>query len=352
MRLDFGIPNDIPDARRDRDSERRPSEASHTPRSIPALPPTPLERRREIMKEQASNKRPLGISKSTRQRGPDRPRSERKRELSPERQLEVQRRIGRDHLPPRYLGLQIRPEEVRLLTEVGRLRVITARDLSETVYRGQKGQLSRDLQFLRDKDLISTDFVNARRDGRLKKVERIEVVTLTRTGRALVRQSGELRPDQEVYAGLVKRREVEHDSQIYRAYLKEAGRIERLGGKNPRIALDFELKAKVQRAIYHERKANPERDLQEIRQQVADEIKLPVVDGQIQIPDARIEYELDQGARTAFSDIEVATAAYRPGHLRAKAQAGFRIYASSRDRSRLSAQIEGEHHMLDRILDL
>ena len=196
MRLDFGIPDDIPDARRDRDSERRPSEASHTPRSIPALPPTPLERRREIMKEQASNKRPLDISKSTRQRGPDRPRSERKRELSPERQLEVQRRIGRDHLPPRYLGLQIRPEEVKLLTEVGRLRVITARDLSETVYRGQKGQLSRDLQFLRDKDLISTDFVNARRDGRLKKVERIEVVSLTRTGRALVRQSGELRPDQ------------------------------------------------------------------------------------------------------------------------------------------------------------
>ena len=183
MRLDFGIPDDIPDARRDRDSERRPSEASHTPHSIPALPPTPLELRREIMKEQASKKRPLDISKSTRQR-PDRPRSERKRELSPERQLEVHRRIGRDHLPPRYLGLQIRPEEVKLLTEVGRLRVITARDLSETVYRGQKGQLSRDLQFLRDKDLISTDFVNARRDGRVKKVERIEVVTLTRTGRA------------------------------------------------------------------------------------------------------------------------------------------------------------------------
>jgi len=241
---------------------------------------------------------------------------------------------------------------VKLLTEVGRFRVITARDLSETVYQGEKGQLIRDLQFLREKGLVSTDFVNARRDGRLQKVERIEVVTLTRTGRALVQQSGELRPDQEVYAGLVKRREVEHDSQIYRAYLKEAARIEQLGGTNPRVALDFELKAKVHRAIHHERKANPERNVQYIRQQIADEIKLPVVDGQIQIPDARIEYELDQGARTAFSDIEVATAAYRPGHLRAKAQAGFRIYASSRDRSRLSRQIEGEHHTLDHILDL
>src|ERR1700719_1905800 len=148
MRLDFGIPDDIPDARRERDSERRPSEVSHTRRSIAALPPTPLEHRREIMKEEAVHKRLLNIPKSTRQGGADRPRSERKRELSPERQLDVQRRIGRDHLPPRYLGLQIRPEEVKLLTEVGRFRVVTVRDLSETVYRGQKGQLSRDLQFL------------------------------------------------------------------------------------------------------------------------------------------------------------------------------------------------------------
>jgi len=195
------------------------------------------------------------------------------------------------------LGLQLRPEEVKLLSEVGRFRVITARDLIETVYHGQKGQLTHDLQFLRDNGLISTDFVNARRDGRLQKVERIEVVTLTRTGRSLVRHSGEVRPDQEVYAGLVKRREVEHDSQIYRAYLKEGDGIEQLGGKNPRVVLDFELKAKVQRALYQERKANPERDLKDIRQEVSDEMKLPMVDGQIQIPDARIEYELDQGAR-------------------------------------------------------
>jgi hypothetical protein len=121
---------------------------------------------------------------------------------------------------------------------------------------------------------------------------------------------------------------------------------------NPRIVLDFEMQAQVHSAIYHERKADPDRDLEEIRRQVAEQLQVPMVDGQIQIPDARIEYELDQGSRATFSDIEVATAAYRPGHLRAKAQAGFRIYASPRDRSRLSAQIEGEHHTLDYILDL
>ena len=100
MRLDFGIPDDIPDARRERDLERRPTESSRTARSIPASQPTPLELRREIMKEQAAHKRPLDIPKSTRQRGPDCPRPERKRELSLERQQEVQPRIGRDHLPP------------------------------------------------------------------------------------------------------------------------------------------------------------------------------------------------------------------------------------------------------------
>ena len=46
------------------------------------------------------------------------------------------------------------------------------------------------------------------------------------------------------------------------------------------------------------------------------------------------------------------TGAYRPGHLRGKAQAGFRLYASDRDRSRLGKEIEDDHHMLHEILDL
>ena len=41
----------------------------------------------------------------------------------------------------------------------------------------------------------------------------------------------------------------------------------------------------------------------------------------------------DQGSRTGHEDIEVLTAAYHAGHLRAKAQAGFRNYASAADRS-------------------
>jgi hypothetical protein len=65
------------------------------------------------------------------------------------------------------------------------------------------------------------DIVNARRDGRSRSVERIEVITLTRAGEKLARMSNSFASDQNLYHGLVKPREAEHDAQIYRAYRKE-----------------------------------------------------------------------------------------------------------------------------------
>ena len=131
------------------------------------------------------------------------------------------------------------------------------------------------------------------------------------------------------------------------------------------MRLDFEIKAGVQKAIHAERKADPKRDMAEIKQQVAERYELPFVDGKIQIPDARIDYDLrrggrsrtqaldqDQGSRTGHQDIEVLTAAYHAGHLRSKAQAGFRNYASASDRSSLTAKIEDDSRLMENILDL
>ncbi len=258
------------------------------------------------------------------------------------------------------VGLELRPEEKQLLCETGRFRVVRTADLRETLYNGTARPLENDLKYLRDKGLIETKHVNLRRDGRRRTIERVEVVTLTRDGRSLLIKRGDLPQDQKVYAGLVKPREVEHDSQIYRAYRKEAERIERNGGSNLRVRLDFEIKAEVQKAIYAERKADPKRDIAEIKQQVAERFELPFVDGKIQIPDARIDYDLpreagqdiDQGSRAGHQDIEVLTAAYHAGHLRSKAQAGFRNYASASDRSNLTAKIEIDSRLMENILDL
>jgi len=345
MRLD--VPHDVP--------RRREPEA---PRSDAPLEPSPVELRREALAARAADRRPMPHAPQNHSRHPSLEPESHKRGVPLDRP--VDRRPRRQTIAPQTIGLSLRDEERKVLADVGRFRVVTTRDLAETVYENRQSRMERDLAYLREKGLIQVDTVNARRDGRGGRVERIEVVTLTKGGQSLVRMSGDLPRDQKLYAGLVKPREVEHDAQIYRAYLKQADEIEQMGGTNLRVQLDFELKSQIQKAIYAERKANPERDIHHIKEHVARQFDLPFVDGGIQIPDARIEYDLprdadrdpDQGSRTSHDDIEVLTAAYRPAHLRNKAQAGFHVYASSSDRATLTAKVEDDHHLMERILEL
>lgn len=313
---------------------------------------SPIQRRLESLEQRAANRRVITPRHPKRERAVrhEQPLDERRRERNHSREAEV--RIGRDRLPAIAVDLRLRPEEIRTLNEVGRFRVINTHDLTNTIYRGNSGQMECDLSFLRQKNLVNTDFINARRDGQNRRVERIQVVTLTPEGRNLVQRTGQLRNDQEVYSGLVKPREAEHDAQVYRAWLKEWDRIEKEGGSNPRIVLDFELKADIQKAIHARQKANPDEELDSIKQQVAEEFDLSFIDDSIQIPDLRIEYDLDQGPLSGHSDVEVATAAYSGKHLSAKARAGFHIYASASDRATLTARIEDDHEMMQGILDL
>src|SRR5882757_1397125 len=208
---------------------------------------SPIQRRLESLTQRAADRRVISPRHPKRERTVrhEQPQEERRRE--PPHARDVEPRVGRDRLPSIAVDLRLRPEEVRTISEVGRFRVVSARDLTDTIYLGNSGQAERDLSFLRQKNLVDTDFINARRDGQNRPVERIQVVTLTPEGKALLRETGQLRGDQEIYSGLVKPREAEHDSQIYRAYLKEWERIERDGGSNPRVVLDFELKADIQK---------------------------------------------------------------------------------------------------------
>lgn len=339
MRLD--LPHDLPHELPGRLPERS---------SAPPLKPSPLERRRESLTARASKYRGPKLPVPCRERGLSRPRPREARTRT--REQIVERRPRRNDLPNQIAGMSLRDEERKALGEIGRFRVIATRDLAEAIYGGRRSLMERDLTFLRQKGLVQVDAVNARRDGRGGRVEHIEVVTLTRSGRDAARQTSGFPEDQSLYSGLVKPREVEHDAQIFRAYRKEAERIEQKGGTNLRVRLDFELKSQVQKAIYAQRKANPEREMAEVKQQVARDFDLPYVNDGIQIPDARIEYDLPQGGGSGHQDVEVLTAAYRPGHLRAKAQAGFHVYASASDRATLTARIEDDHELMRDILEL
>lgn len=339
MRLDIPQDDDARSLRRERTAEPK-----HKPE--PLIEPGPLDRRVKEL-----------VDRAAQCHFPEIPRRQYEPKPIPDvRQLDCEpseRHVrSRHHLPHAVPGVRLHSEERQLLYEVGRFRVLSVKDAAQTIYSGDEHALRSDLRFLKEQGLVSLGTVNARRDGHNRPVERLEVITLTRDGEKLARSANEIDPDQKLYRGLVKPREVEHDSQIYRAYLKEWEKIERQGGENPRVKLDFEIKSEVQKAIHAARKAEPDRDLSEIKQQVAQEQQLPFIGQQIQIPDARIEYDLDQGSRAGFSNIEVVTAAYRPGHLHAKTQAGFHLYASGRDASSISAKIEDEHYLLDQVLDL
>lgn len=348
MRLE--IPQDQP-RRRDGDTSAPGTGDARTPaRRVPENPIHPHLNARE---NRATGPRRDPTPAERRRRAPEQDvRRERRRPVASADPRRPARSAGN------VVGLELRPEEKQLLREAGRFRVVRTVDLRESLYNGKSRPLQNDLKYLRDKGLVETQHVNLRRDGRRRAIERVEVVTLTKDGRRLLIKDGGLPKDQKVYAGLVKPREAEHDSQIYRAYQKESERIERNGGTNLRVRLDFEIKADVQKAIYAERKADPKRDMAEIKEEVAARHELPFVNGKIQIPDARIDYDLprendqDQGSRTGHQDIEVLTAAYHAGHLRSKAQAGFRNYASASDRSSLTSKIEDDSHLMENILDL
>jgi hypothetical protein len=354
MRID--IPQELP-------QRREPPAQTRVPASQES---TPVQRHLHSVKERTAQSRPSQAPRRpTPSRSPQRERelaSPSRRATDPREPIDA-RRTRRDRIPSQTIGMQLRPEERRVMLELGRFRVVRTRDLADAVYDGKQRKLDEDLRFLRSKGLVETRHINLRRDGTRRRIDRIEVATLTRDGRAWLSKSGEVPKDQTVYYGFVKPREMEHDSLIYRAYRDAAQRIERDGGSNLRVKLDFEIKSDVQKDIYRERKADPKRDMGDIKQEVAAKHALPFVNGGIQIPDARIEFdrkdadarsqEADQGTRTGgHEDIEVLTAAYRPGHLRAKAQAGFRAYASSADRASISAKIEDEHQMMRDIFDL
>lgn len=345
MRLD--IPQEVP-----RPRDEPVSANARTP--VRKLPDNPiLHRLKSLEKRPTDDRRSKPAERRRKEPAQDVPRERRRPAASPD-----PRRPSRT--ASNIVGLELRLEEKQLLREAGRFRVVRTADLRETLYNGKARSLENDLKYLRDKGLVETQQVNLRRDGRRRTIERVGIVTLTKEGRSVLVKQGDLPHEQKVYAGLVKPREVEHDSQIYRAYRKEAERIEKNGGSNLRVKLDFEIKSQVQKAIYAERKSDPKRDMGEIKRQVAERFDLPFVDGKIQIPDARIDYDLpreigqdvDQGSRTGHEDIEVLTAAYHAGHLRSKAQAGFRNYASASDRSTLTAKVEDDSHLMENILEL
>lgn len=237
----------------------------------------------------------------------------------------------------------LRPSEIHTLAEIGKFRVVAIEDLAKHAYAGDRSRMKSDLRSLAQQRLIE------RRETSVFKKKSRHVLTLTKRGQQLIRRYSFVRQDQAIYSGLVKPKEAEHDSDLYRLYHKAAGEIESKGGKVLRVQLDYELKENLYRKL-GEAQAKGERETQRLKETFAHQMQLPIVHGKVSLPDLRIEYA-NQDMEIARVDLELATGHYHAGHLAEKARAGFQIYARSEDAAGLR-RIRDDHEIMTSILSL
>jgi hypothetical protein len=239
------------------------------------------------------------------------------------RPKDVPSRDARAVLYDRYRSYDLRESEIQTLTDLGKFRVINADDLARHGYGGDKRRMDCEAQSLVRQRLVEEKQVE------LSLSKSTRMYTLTKAGRRLMRGSGRLAHDQEIYSGFVKPREARHDAALYRVYQREEDRIERRGGRVRRVLLDFELKKKVNRDLT---RPGPQKDDPDKKHDVANRHGLRVVHGRIPVPDLQIECEMPDHS-IARVNVELTTGDYRPRQLADKARAGFTLYSHGDDAS-------------------
>jgi len=239
------------------------------------------------------------------------------------RDLELPRGHERQRVSVRSRSYELRGSESLTLATVGAFRVVSTSDLLDHDGRHVDPRAG-DLRQLREAALVQTIRIAGRRD---------HVVALTKEGRTLIeahRRPGGEETRQAFYAGVKKPRELEHDVQAYRAYLRSAERLTAHGASFRRVVLDDELKREYQEFLQernrHRRDSDgrSDRDTHEIAAWALDHA-LPSFDEHVHFPDVRIEYD-DVDGRSRLEDIEVTTVHYRGAHASAVARSGVSRY--------------------------
>jgi len=262
-------------------------------------------------------------------RWPDRERDNRERSLDARApftcHLDLPRGPDRELVRDRGREYTLRGSETRTLATVGAFRVVSSSDLRDGRDRALDPR-SGDLRHLREQRLVETVRVPGSRDY---------AIALTKAGRSLLEHNRDRNHDgrQTFWDSVKRERELEHDLQVYRAYEREAKRLEGQGARVDRIVLDHELKRDYQQWLHardREREdydGHPDRDPHEI-QDWAHANDLPYFDEQVHFPDVRIEYE-DADGLLNYLDVEVVTVHYRGGHGAAAARSGFKCVGGS-----------------------
>jgi hypothetical protein len=237
--------------------------------------------------------------------------------------LELPRGLERELVQDERENLyELNREDSRMLATIGSFRVVAERDL-ETARDPDWDPRDDTLEHLRDEGLIRFVAIDSGE----------RAVTLTEDGRDLLESNRRERDEhderQEFHAEVSRPRELEHDSQLFAAYVEVEGRLRDQGADVERVILEIDLRREYQEWLQEHNKGNPnsdgrpDRDAREIEAWARDH-DLPYFDDRVHFPDFRIEYELD--GRDRHEDVEVMSEHYRGAYAGSKAQAGFTCY--------------------------
>ena len=251
--------------------------------------------------------------------------AERQRDQQNMRRAQKRRTEPRTPYRDRQRTYSLRASELQTLRDLGTFRAVDSEALADIGYRGDRKRMGQDLRNLRRQSLITQRAIEGPED------KRTHVLTLSKAGRRFLRKQNLVPKDQPIYHGLVKPKEARHDATLYRLYHKAANQIERDGGEVRTVALDYELKKRINKDLA---RLGPDRHNRDKKIEIAQAHDVQVVNGRVVVPDLQVEYENAEGQLTR-ANLELATKNYRAGHLQAKAQAGFALYASAQDSDRL-----------------
>jgi hypothetical protein len=210
---------------------------------------------------------------------------------------------------------RLNSDQAKVLQDVGTFRTITANSLRKHLYDNNEDRFRKDIRSLSDQRLLTVQPGTKANGG---------YVSLTRAGKELTEANLRSNGDQAIYSGIVKKRELRHDAAIYDVYQKEAGKIGRAGGTPKRVVLDYELKKEVNRQLARIQGASAAGREQQ-RHEIAEAHGLKIVEGKIQFPDVRIEYE-SRDQEQCKVDLECVTGHYKARQIAAKTAAGFKLY--------------------------
>jgi hypothetical protein len=249
------------------------------------------------------------------------PERDRERERSfPERMPDRKPERHRDVPRPLKQVIRLKQSQIDVLYDAGRFRVVPTEDVAMFRYDGDFVAMRKDVDFLQRHNLIErSSLVSLRRPPR-------QILTLTKDGhrrlRSLYPESG-----QRFQHGIQHPMALEHDAAIYRMYYEEVAQLQSSGMKPLRVQTDGEMKSRFWREVDQDGKSWSlrSRSKADVRERVAAANGLAQIDGVVQFPDIRIEYEKPDG-ELGRVDLELTTENYSRAQIAAKSAAGMKIY--------------------------